>query len=442
MALDRLGYKCVFACEIDHDLRHLYEKNFGIMPHGDIRMLGTQDIPSHDILCAGFPCQPFSKAGGQDGLECPRWGDLIDYVVAILSHHKPMYFILENVPNLLKHDDGETWKAIENKLRCNGMYDVDGRTLSPHQFGIPQIRERLFIVGRKGSLNGFSWPKKKRIARQPNISKVLDRKPKSAKQLSEQVVKCLNVWQEFLELYPKNEPFPSFPIWSMEFGKRYAFAQRTPYAVEKAKLPKSKLRRKAALKRLSIPKRLRSLPAYARNRSDRFPSWKIEFIRKNRSVYRKHKKWIDKWLPKIRKFPPSLQKLEWNCNSGKRDIWKYLIQFRASGVRVKKRTSSPSLVAMTTTQVPIVAWERRYMTPRECARLQSLIGLRHLPRQYTKAIKALGNAVNAHLVESIACNLTRGWRDSQRAARKSKNLRRIAVRQPQLGIKPEELLAA
>ena len=148
-------------------------------------------------------------------------------------------------------------------------------------------------------------------------------------------------------------------------------------------------------------KGFKSLPSHARTKQSRFPAWKIEFIRQNRALYRRHKKWMDPWLTKIRNFPPSLQKFEWNCNSGKRNIWEYIIQIRASGVRVKKRTSSPSLVAMTTTQVPIVAWEKRYMTPRECARLQSLIGLRYLPKQSTKAFKALGNAVNAHLVELI-----------------------------------------
>src|SRR6185295_18329146 len=134
---------------------------------------------------------------------------------------------------------------------------------------------------------------------------------------------------------------------------------------------------------------------HARVETDTFPDWKIHFIRQNREVYRKNKKWIDKWMPEILQFPSSLQKLEWNCKGGERDIWKYVIQFRASGVRVKRPASSPSLVAMTTTQVPIIAWERRYMTPKECARLQSLNGLKALPAAPTNAFTALGNAVNA-----------------------------------------------
>src|SRR4051794_32900792 len=84
LPLSSLGHTCVFACEVDQRLANLYEKNFGLRPHADIRTLDIATLPSHDILCAGFPCQPFSKAGEQQGLECPQWGDLIDYVVRIL----------------------------------------------------------------------------------------------------------------------------------------------------------------------------------------------------------------------------------------------------------------------------------------------------------------------------------------------------------------------
>jgi len=76
LALKRLGHTCVFACEIDEDLRQLYEKNFGLPVASDIRRVAICDIPSHEILCAGFPCQPFSKAGDQLGFKCPQWGDL------------------------------------------------------------------------------------------------------------------------------------------------------------------------------------------------------------------------------------------------------------------------------------------------------------------------------------------------------------------------------
>jgi DNA (cytosine-5)-methyltransferase 1 len=105
------------------------------------------------------------------------------------------------------------------------------------------------------------------------------------------------------------------------------------------------------------------------------------------------------------RFPSSLQKLEWNIQGGHQDLWHYVIQFRASGVRVKRRNTAPSLIAMTDTQVPIIAWERRYMTPRECARLQSMESLRRLPDKSSQAFAALGNAVNADVVEKVAAAL-------------------------------------
>jgi DNA (cytosine-5)-methyltransferase 1 len=134
----------------------------------------------------------------------------------------------------------------------------------------------------------------------------------------------------------------------------------------------------------------------------KFPKWKKDFIRQNRKFYEDNKNWIDPWQEQILKFPSSLQKFEWNVKGGKRDIWQYVIQFRASGVRVKRRTTAPSLIAMTDTQVPIIAWEKRYMTPGECARLQSLEGLKQLPDTPSKAFHALGNAVNSSVVQRVA----------------------------------------
>jgi DNA (cytosine-5)-methyltransferase 1 len=160
-----------------------------------------------------------------------------------------------------------------------------------------------------------------------------------------------------------------------------------------------------------------------------FPTWKRTFIRLNRELYRDNRKWIDKWLPKVRPLPASWQKLEWNCKGEKRDIWKYVLQFRASGVRVKRPTTAPSLIAMTTTQVPIIAWDRRYMTPRECARLQSLNELDHLPEIETRAFKALGNAVNADVVELIAQALIQKPPSSRSVHHRSQRVPRRATRE-------------
>lgn len=399
----RLGHVCVFASEIDPGLRRLYRSNFGVEPAGDIKGVGLAEIPGHDILCAGFPCQPFSKAGSQAGLKCLRNGDLFDKVVEILDFHRPSYFILENVPNLLRHNHKQTWKSMRAKIEAVG-YRVGNRLISPHQFGIPQIRERAYIVGALGGLSGYEWPPAV-LGVETTIHTALDDDPADARRLSDQATRCLDVWQEFLDRYPKDRELPSFPIWSMEFGADYPYDDVTPHAVGPEALGRYKGSHGRPLRELRPGERFSGLPSYARPGQDRFPGWKIDFIRRNRLLYAENRDWIDRWLPAVLEFPASLQKLEWNYKGGERNVWKHVIQFRASGVRIKRATSSPSLIAMTTTQVPIIGWQRRYMTPRECSRLQSLDDLPNLPAAAGPAFKALGNAINAKVVEKIARRL-------------------------------------
>ncbi|MBU1695369.1 MAG: DNA (cytosine-5-)-methyltransferase [Verrucomicrobia bacterium] len=404
VALKRLGHKCVFACDIDPELRRLYELNFGLRSACDIREIHARDIPHHEVLCAGFPCQPYSKAGEQLGRRCPRWGDLFEHhVLRILKYHRPKFIVLENVANLQRHASGRTWRRITSALADAG-YDFDARILSPHRFGVPQIRERLFLVGALHGLNGFEWPKEQTHPL-GSISEFLEDKPTDAKALPPRVVKCLNVWQGFLKAAPPDKELPSFPIWSMEFGADYPFEETTPFAIGLRRLAKYRGCHGIDLADFRLSERMAHLPSYARTEESRFPEWKIRFIEQNRAFYRENRKWIDRWLPGILEFPPSWQKLEWNCKGETRNIWRYIIQFRASGVRVKRPTTAPSLVAMTSTQIPIIAKERRYMTRRECARLQSLGSLRHLPETATSACKAFGNAVNAEIVHLICRSL-------------------------------------
>jgi len=215
-ALSKLGHKCVFASETDTELARLYQRNFGIKPAGDIR-LSYHSVPAHDILCAGFPCQPFSKAGEQLGFDCPQWGDLFEYVIKILRHHKPRYLIIENVPNLMKHDNGRTWERICNRLRYAG-YAISSSQVSPHSFGIPQIRGRAVIVGDREGLESFSWPEPTHSAESVALRSVLDKRPAEARRLTPASVKYIKAWQALLDKLPKDEPLPSFPIWAMEFG--------------------------------------------------------------------------------------------------------------------------------------------------------------------------------------------------------------------------------
>ena len=308
--------------------------------------------------------------------------------------------ILENVPNLRRHDSGRTWQSVLDALKDAG-YDTLWHEFSPHQFGIPQIRNRVFIVGSKSGLGGFSWPELPKGV-EPHLADWLEQQPRDARGLSPRVERCLGVWQRFLDLFPTDDELPSFPIWSTEFGATYPFREVTPFGIGARRLRKFRGKHGIELAQVEPSARMHSLPAYAQRQEAAFPDWKVKFIQQNRDFYERHQSRLDNWLPEVMEFPESLQKLEWNCKGEPRDIWRHVIQFRASGVRVKRPTSSPSLVAMTSTQVPIIAWERRYMTPRECARIQSMDGLEVLLESQDKSFAALGNAVNVEVVRLVA----------------------------------------
>jgi DNA (cytosine-5)-methyltransferase 1 len=132
LSIQKLGHSCVFSSEKKELLAKLYKENYGIIPNRDIQLIEDKDIPEHDILCAGFPCQPFSKAGNQLGLEDEANGSLFNRIVGILKYHKPKYFILENVRNLQEHNDGDTWRYIKNQLGNNLGYTISSKVISPH----------------------------------------------------------------------------------------------------------------------------------------------------------------------------------------------------------------------------------------------------------------------------------------------------------------------
>jgi len=379
-----------------------------LTPEGDIRQIDPRQVPAHDLLCAGFPCQPFSKAGSQLGWKDSVRGTLFSNILKIVRLHRPEFVVLENVAHFVNHDDGNTFQKVKVALQALD-YEVASKELSPHQFGVPHVRQRMYLVGQRNSLRNFCWPEPTHSSTELSIQKVLDVNPIEAVAISKQVENCLEIWQQFLDLFPKSAKLPSFPIWSMEFGANYPVNRKNLRHLSLADIRKYRGSHGCKLKGPSWQEVDTLLPSHARGTGEVFPRWKKIFIQQNREFYAEHKKQIDRWLPKILRFPSSLQKLEWNCQGETRDIWKYVIQFRASGVRVKRATTAPSLVAMTTTQVPIIAWEKRYMTPRECARLQSMGDLKFLPTGEA-AVHAFGNAVNVTVVESILAQLLKGER--------------------------------
>ena len=146
LAFEGLGHKCVFSSDIDKYSAETYFQNFGERPKGDITKIHESEIPKFDVLLAGFPCQPFSYAGRNEGFEDTTRGTLFFEILRILKYHKPKMFLLENVKGLKSHNRGETLKIIESSLRRLG-YNISWKILSSLDFGLPQKRERWYCVG-------------------------------------------------------------------------------------------------------------------------------------------------------------------------------------------------------------------------------------------------------------------------------------------------------
>ncbi len=156
IAADQLGMRCVFACDIDAEARRAYRHNFGIEPAGDITEIPPASVPDHDILLAGFPCQPFSIIGDMRGFDDDR-GNLVFNVAEIIDAKRPAAFVLENVRQLSTHNRGRTMRAIISEL-SELDYRADWKVLNALDFGLPQKRERTIIVGFRDQAVPFEWP--------------------------------------------------------------------------------------------------------------------------------------------------------------------------------------------------------------------------------------------------------------------------------------------
>lgn len=157
LALEGLGHKCVFSSEMNSSCQRVYEKNFGEKPFGDINDLTPSMIPEFDILCAGFPCQPFSLCGKKEGFRDKTRGTLFFNIAEIISAKKPKIILLENVKGLVTNDKGNTLKTILGTLEDYG-YTVFWKVLDTYDFGIPQNRERWYCVAFKDIVTNFEFP--------------------------------------------------------------------------------------------------------------------------------------------------------------------------------------------------------------------------------------------------------------------------------------------
>ena len=232
LALKQLGCECVFASELKDDLRTLYRINFPDTPivEGDITKVPLENVPPHDILCAGFPCQPFSQAGKRQGFNDEKdRGNLFYNILEIVKYHRPKYVLLENVATLKNHDNGNTWNTIKGELE-KANYEVTEAILSPHQFQIPQHRRRIYIVcvdKDKRTLNDFSFPTISNKG--TNIKKIIEEDDTNIVKLKNETRHQLQVWQDFIEqTIAHGDSIPRFPIWAMEFGANYSFEEMAP----------------------------------------------------------------------------------------------------------------------------------------------------------------------------------------------------------------------
>lgn len=181
IAFEKAGGRCVFSSDWDKYSRQTYAANFGEVPHGDITQVPTREVPEHDILCGGFPCQPFSLAGVSKknslgrahGFEDERQGNLFFEIARLLDHHRPAAFVLENVKNLASHDKGNTFKVIYNTLTEELGYTVHHKIIDAKPW-LPQHRERIFLVGFREPVP-FEFPVAPKTG--PRLSSILEEHP-------------------------------------------------------------------------------------------------------------------------------------------------------------------------------------------------------------------------------------------------------------------------
>ena len=388
-ALGALGGECVYASEWDKDAARIYERNWNLKPDGDITLAANDEVmnvPVHDVLVGGFPCQPFSKSGKQMGMEETR-GTLFWNIAKIIEVRKPSIVLLENVQNITGPRHLHEWEVIIKTLRDLGYrVSEDPMVVSPHLIrpefgGRPQVRNRVFIAATripKGIPNFKSnveipdlspvkknWdPLNWKLDRDLPLDKLKSANDKKAVALSETELRWISAWDDFVLIMRerlKGEKLPGFPIWAGDWVH-----------VDELRIPKGT------------------------------PEWKQNFLEKNAQFYTEHRVVLNKWLKKwnhLDDFPPSRKKFEWQAQDAG-SLWETVMHFRPSGIRAKKATYVPALVAIT--QTTIVGKQKRRITTREGARLQGLPDwFDFVDQADSLTYKQLGNGVNVGAVYNV-----------------------------------------
>lgn len=401
-ALSALGGECVYAVEKDPQAAAVYERNWGIPALGDIVADTENDmrVPAHDVLAAGFPCQPFSKSGLQRGMDEAR-GTLFWNICRILEVHRPQIVLLENVRNIAGPRHRHEWDVIIRSLRELG-YRVSSKptVFSPHLLppdlgGRPQVRERVFImatyVGTAESHVDLdpAVPHAPVAGWSPTDWDLHDHLPVQADaevhgmlslNLNPSERTWVEAWNDFVHtLRGRGVKIPTFPIWVD------AFVVEDDLVVE-----------------------------------DDTPTWKANFLRKNAAFYTANREEIEAWLARwdyLRDFPASRRKFEWQAQDAT-SLDETVMHLRPSGLRAKKSTYVPALVAIT--QTSILGDRLRRLSPREAARLQGLPEWFDFGSQPAAATyKQMGNGVNVgaayyvfrrHVADAIQRNELRSAR--------------------------------
>jgi len=401
----RPDFDCVYACDTDIHCQKVYRSNFNINAYGDIR--DTKElVPDHQLLCAGFPCQPFSKSGSQLGFLDLIRGTLFEDIMDIVRNKQPEYVLLENVANLLSHDKGRTLKIIEGSLD-NAGYKAYTQILSPHEFGVPHNRKRVFIVGinrkKVSSWSEFGWPQGT-AENEPHVNSIRDNSSsRDEDSISKQNQEVFDHWSTFMSHLPKGVTPPT-PTWSMEFGRNYPLSKIHPISRRSRAVLCEILREYEG--KIVDPKGSRKsiesrFPPYIRKMGRVMPKWKRDFIEKNRKFWRDYGKHIPEgWLEKTKSFKETHQKFEWHVGPhADRNIMSHMIHLRPSGIRVSKLNWIPSLVAIA--QIPIVGPWGRKISPREAANAQSFDIDFKLHETPAVAYRQLGNSVNITVAQEV-----------------------------------------